>query len=71
MRHLRPLVVLAVASLVVTLAPAAHTSFPGRNGPLAYRGWRPADTSYRIYVRDGTTETAVTPDGVYADAELP
>ncbi len=66
MRQVRPLVVLALASVVVALAPAAHASFPGGNGMLAYRGERPGDTTYRIYVRDGATETAVTPDGAYA-----
>lgn len=54
-------IALAVMTLS-TLAPAAHATFPGSNGKLAYRALRPTDNEYRIYIRSNAGETPLTPE---------
>jgi Tol biopolymer transport system component len=66
MRRTRFAIVFALAAAVLWAGPASQATFPGQNGDLAYRGLRDTDSSYRIYVRSGATEMAITPDGGWA-----
>jgi Tol biopolymer transport system component len=61
-------VLLAAATLVVTLAAPAHATYPGTNGRIAYSQWEEPDVALMTAEPDGEDRTAIADGAAFHDS---